>query len=136
MTTNPMSISRSAMIADASVFLTAKGISAAPVIDEAGRPVGVVSRADIVRHARIRASSVSEIGNATVDEIMTPVVYSARPDTPLMGVIDHLLECKIHRLFVVDDHGVLIGVISTLDVLRSLLPDSGRPSHAPLESAA
>lgn len=133
MTINPMSISRSAMIADASDFLTAKGVSAAPVIDEAGRPVGVVSLADIVRHVRLIASSASEFGNATVEKVMTPVVYSARLDTPLMSVIDHLLECKVHRLFVVDEHGVLIGVISTLDVLRSLLPDASRPSSARTE---
>jgi len=51
---------------------------------------------------------------------MTPVVCFVRPATTLETVIDDLLSCMIHRLFVVDDHGVLVGVISAIDVLRSL----------------
>jgi predicted transcriptional regulator len=31
-----------------------------------------------------------------------------------------MLARKIHRLFVVDDNGVLVGVISPLDILRRL----------------
>ena len=50
MTPNPMSIRHSATVSDAANFLAARGISAAPVIDEAGRPVGVVSSTDILIH--------------------------------------------------------------------------------------
>lgn len=134
MMSNPVSISQDVLIPDAADFLTAKRISAVPVIDDAGRPVGVISRADIVRHARINESCESEFRNATVDEIMTPVAHFVRPDTPLMSVIDDLLACKVYRLFVVDDQGVLIGVISTPDVLRSLLPETATPPHTLAES--
>src|SRR5262245_16741872 len=48
MTPNPLSISENATLREVVTFLTEKGFSAAPVIDEAGRPVGVVSQADIV----------------------------------------------------------------------------------------
>jgi len=48
LTPNPLSISQNATVKEAVAFLTDKGFSAAPVIDEAGRPVGVLSRADIV----------------------------------------------------------------------------------------
>jgi predicted transcriptional regulator len=30
---------------------------------------------------------------------------------------------KVHRLFVIDDTGVLVGVVSTLDILRQLQPE-------------
>src|ERR671938_539119 len=50
MTPNPVSIRHSATVPEAAAFLAARGISAAPVIDETGRPVGVVSRTDIIRH--------------------------------------------------------------------------------------
>ena len=49
MTRHPLSINESATLREAAAFLTEKGISAAPVISEAGRPVGVLSLADIVR---------------------------------------------------------------------------------------
>ena len=49
-TPNPLSIRRAATVGEAVAFLSARGISAAPVIDEAGRPVGVVSRTDLLNH--------------------------------------------------------------------------------------
>src|SRR5439155_2774357 len=52
MTANPLSIRDTATVAEAVALLTDKGFSGAPVIDEAGRPIGVLSRADIVTHDR------------------------------------------------------------------------------------
>src|SRR5690242_1167283 len=50
MTRNPLSINETATIRDIAAFLFAKRMSAAPVINEAGRAVGVVSHSDIARH--------------------------------------------------------------------------------------
>lgn len=48
MTRNPKSARQSASVRDAAGFLISNGIHTAPVIDEAGRPVGVVSRTDLL----------------------------------------------------------------------------------------
>jgi CBS domain-containing protein len=146
MSTNPVSIGADETIKDAVAFLTDKGISAAPVIDRAGRPVGVVSRTDIVRHDRekvdylpvatdfierkeLRTRSgeslpdgflVENVNSTTVRDIMTPVVYSVAPQTPVGMVVKEMLARRVHRLFVVGHDGILIGVISALDVLRHL----------------
>ena len=56
---------------------------------------------------------------------MTPVVLSVAPTASVMEVVSELLAYKVHRLFVVDD-GVLIGVISAIDVLRKLRTESAR----------
>jgi predicted transcriptional regulator len=119
MTRNPLSISEVATLREAAVFLTSKDISAAPVINEAGRPVGVISLADIVRCVHVSEVSDTRLP-LTVREVMTPVVFFVRPDTPVANVVNDLLDCAVHRLFVVDDNEVLIGVISTLDLLRHL----------------
>lgn len=52
MVSNPMSIGEKAAIKEAIVFLSEKEFTAAPVIDDAGRPVGVVNPSDIVRYER------------------------------------------------------------------------------------
>src|SRR5215831_18295071 len=49
---DPLSIEETATIREGVAFLVDKGFSAAPVIDHAGRPVGVLSRADILVHDR------------------------------------------------------------------------------------
>ena len=120
MTRNPLSVNESATIAEGAAFLTAKRISAAPVINEAGRPVGVLSLADIVRYTQSGGPWSARRLNAPVSEAMNDVGCYVRPDTPVGNVIDDLLTSDVKRLFVIDENGVLIGVISTRDLLRRL----------------
>ena len=122
MTPNPTSIRAEATVPEAVAWLTEKGFSAAPVIDESGRPVGVVSRTDILIHERerLRAGLVPDIDRTTVRDIMTPVVFSVTPQMPVELVIEQLLKLNVHQLYVVDGDHSLIGVISTHDVLRRL----------------
>jgi CBS domain-containing protein len=146
MSPNPLSIRDHASVREAIVFLTDRRISAAPVINGAGRPVGVVSEVDILRYQRehvehlqpmpeyyLRAELTLATGerlpddfeievndDSTVGDIMNPVIYSVRPETPVEDVVDQLVTRRIHRLFVVDRDGSLIGVVTTLDLLRRL----------------
>jgi len=149
MTPNPVSVRDIATVRDGVKLLIDKGISAAPVIDNAGRPVGVLSRTDILIHNREKVEylepmpeyfskeelhtgwedlstgfQVEKVDKTRVHELMTPVVFSVRPDTPARKVVEEMVALKVHRLFVVDSGGVLVGVISALDVLRFL--HSGR----------
>jgi CBS domain-containing protein len=152
MNANPLSIRQDATVGEAITFLTDKGFSAAPVIDEAGRPVGVLSRADLVTHQRERGHSgavpdyfqaadlaagrtspagqlIPAVSDRTpVRDIMTPVVFSVTPQTSARKVIEDMVGLKVHRLFVIDDAGVLVGVISALDVLRRLQAEVPEPA--------
>jgi CBS domain-containing protein len=121
MTPSPVSIRESASVREAVELLTRREISGAPVIDEAGRPVGVVSRGDILVHDREAVDDVGDEGGGTrVRDIMTPVVFCVSPDAPASRVVREMVDLKVHRLFVVDDLGTLVGVITVLDVLRHL----------------
>ena len=125
MTPSPMSIRAEATVPEAIAILTEKGFSAAPVIDESGRPIGVVSRADILIHERerMRSAVVPAIDGTVVHDIMTPAVFSVTPDTPVAQVVEQLLTLNVHQLYVVDRDQFLIGVISAHDVLRRLHDD-------------
>lgn len=114
MTPNPVSISEHAAIIDAASVLSNREFSALAVINDAGRPVGVVSRTDIVRR-EAKPSRTTD-----VREIMTATVVSVRPEDPAWEVIAKMTALKLHRLFVVDRTGVLVGVISAFDVVRKL----------------
>jgi CBS domain-containing protein len=148
MSPNPVSIRYKATVAEATALLTDRGFSAAPVIDEAGRAVGVVSRTDLLVHDRERMTHVApihdvedpfarkalwqdplpdgftieEVDPTMVCDIMTPVIFSVLPDTPVEQVVEDMLGLRVHQLFVVDRNQVLVGVISALDVLRHLQP--------------
>jgi CBS domain-containing protein len=146
MRSNPVSIQEDATIQEAIALLMDEGFSAAPVIDKAGRPVGVVSRTDIIAHDRERIDfepsvpdfyqeaelmeargkgcgngfQVVAVDRTAVADIMTPVVFSVAPQTPARKVVEDMLALQVHRLFVVDRSGVLVGVISASDILRHL----------------
>jgi len=146
MTENPVSVSENASVREAMAMLIDKGFSAAPVIDEAGRPVGVLSRSDLLVHdlenvEHLRESpefyyrdelhtgageristgyQVEKVDRTLVRDLMTPTLFTVAPHTPASKVVSELLDLRVHRLFVVDERGVLVGVISTMDVLRHL----------------
>jgi len=132
MTTNPQSLRRDATVAEAAAFLSTSGFSAAPVIDEAGRPVGVVSRTDLLHHhgqkaVRLLAAPLGRGeggsepgGEAPVRSVMTPAVFCVHADTPAARLVEKMLALNVRRLFVVDDAGVLVGVVSAFDILRGL----------------
>jgi CBS domain-containing protein len=126
MTPSPVSLREEASITDAIACLTDRGISGAPVIDAAGRAIGVITEADVTVHARERSKgwSTEEDEHTFVRDVMTPAVFTLRPDAPAVTVIEHMRALNVHRIFVVDDAGILVGVVTALDVLRHLeLPD-------------
>jgi len=144
MTDNPHSIREDASLDNAIAFLIDRGFRAAPVIDESGRPVGVISQSDIVVHDREEVSGrmhdfygaerlEAEPGPAgspprdvRVSDLMTPVVFQVPPDAPFSRVLEEMVTLNVHRLFVVSDEGILVGVITALDVLRRLYEEARR----------
>ena len=144
MTPNPVSLRAAASVPEAVAMLTDRGFSAAPVIDAAGRPVGVLSRTDLLVHEREQTHhatmswdadlespmtpvhqgfSVEVVDPTRVRDIMTPVVFTVGLHAPAREAVEQMLALKVHQLFVVDREGALVGVISALDVLRRLRPE-------------
>jgi CBS domain-containing protein len=141
MTPNPVSVRENLTIHEAVGFLVDKGISGAPVIDESGRPVGVISQSDILFHDReavehleppefesghplhpraFQDFQIERVDDTRVRELMTPAVFAVGRTTPIRRVVKEMCTLNVHRLFVVDGDGVLIGVITALDLLRDL----------------
>ena len=155
MTTNPKSIGKDSTIRETAEFFMTHGIHTAPVIDEAGRPIGVVSRTDLLDYWGRRRDRLAAIANGettlasstaglepvvdfTVTQIMTPVVFQVPVDSPLEKVVEKVLALEVRCLFVTDEHGVLVGVISVFDLLRSAVraaDDMSRRRRTPWEPA-
>jgi CBS-domain-containing membrane protein len=138
MAESPISVSEDATVQEAITLLVEHGFGAAPVIDAAGRAVGVLSRSDLIAVTKdsiyhhdldtlanradgpSKAYQIVNVNRTHVREIMTPTVFSVTPNTPAATVVRELLALAVHRLFVVDETGVLVGVISATDILRRL----------------
>ena len=91
------------------------GITAVPVLDETHRPVGVVSLRDLAQndgdHFQPTGTVATVLATATIDE-------GARK----------LAESHYHHLIVVDEKGIAVGMVSSLDFVRALV---GLPPRHP-----
>lgn len=115
-------------------LLSRRGISAVPVVDESGAPMGVVSEADLLRkqvergeesgegaapfgwpHERLKARAENAAG------LMTTPVATARPDWTVVQAAREMDRHHIKRLVVVDESDRVIGIVSRADLLRVFL---------------
>lgn len=103
-------------LADARHRLHAFGVGAAPVVDDARRPLGVLSVKDIL-----------DTHGSASDRMSRPVLCV--PSSALVeDAARQLAATALHHLVVVDAAGETVGMLSTLDLLRALL---GMPTPHP-----
>jgi len=132
MTPNPLSFDKNMPIQRAIALLKVYELDAAPVIDESGRLVGVVTAAACAAWEEFSLRSSphglvpEDLDWTAVFEIASPVVESVREGATTREVIDTLIHRGTRRVYVVNDRDELVGVVSTSDVLGHLAEGVGR----------
>lgn len=109
-------------------------VSAVPVVNTLGRPIGVVSEADVLAKQEFHGGrdlmpSRDRAGRdrwfralaQVASELMTSPVRTVAADAPVALAARELARAQVRRLFVVDDAGRLVGVVSRRDLLRVYL---------------
>ena len=114
MTSNPRTVSPNDTIQDAACIMRDEDTGVVPVVEN-GRPVGVVTDRDIV----VRAVANGEF-NRPVRDVVSGNVVTARPDMSTKEAADLMREYQIRRLPVVDERGVLMGILALDDLLQLL----------------
>ena len=117
-------------------------VSALPVINGRRHCVGILSTSDMIDMTRDMDSELSEIdeidgsrlwivekissgiGREPVSSAMTETVASVTPETPVKETAREMLRHRVHRLPVVDGNQVLVGIVSTMDILSALAETS------------
>ncbi|MGF1615591.1 MAG: CBS domain-containing protein [Gammaproteobacteria bacterium] len=99
-------------------MLVDRQISGAPVVDETGNLVGVLSQKDCLRVA-LDASYHGEWGGR-VSELMSRNVKTVEAETSILEVAEMFMQDEYRRYPVMEDNR-LIGQISRHDVLRALI---------------
>jgi CBS domain-containing protein len=123
----------------AALFLE-RGFSGAPVVDESGRPIGVVSKTDLVRERHDDGDleereppsacegwefdcelgpgfHAAPIARATVADIMMPIVFALPENATITKAASLMALEGVHRIPVVSAGGQVVGVLSSLDIL-------------------
>jgi CBS domain-containing protein len=90
-------------------LLLERGISGAPVVDERGHPIGVVSKTDLV-------GALEE--DTTVGDVMMPVAFTLHDSDTLERAAQLMASEHVHRIPLVDDNGRVCGILTTFDLAR------------------
>jgi len=139
-----VTIDRVTPLSEVERILTESKISGAPVTDEAGQIVGVVSLRDLVEHyvedpdARPRrgrgffhlsseelldedydSAEIPEESEETAADIMTAEVYRVDEAAPLADIAKTMVKHKIHRVLV-ESRGHFAGIVGTFEILAAL----------------
>jgi CBS domain-containing protein len=117
MTIDPIVVSVDASLEEAEELLRRHRITGLPVVDLAGRLVGVISQTDLLYLAvpTVRALIHHHASGIRVGEVMSapPRIIDASATLQDAAILMH--EERLHRLVAVDDHGRPTGVISAMD---------------------
>lgn len=92
-----------------------KRITGAPVTNEAGELVGVLSETDIIR----KTTSIGAWSPKTAGQIMTKPAVTVAPNETLQRVCELMFNRRIHRVVVAEGKQIC-GIITTMDILRAI----------------
>jgi CBS domain-containing protein len=82
-----------------------------PVTDEVGKLIGFVSAKELLRHCTETSLPLAKI--------IRPGTYTATPEMALDDVARIMFRFGLRDLPITDENGVLVGIISNLDIVRS-----------------
>jgi len=124
-------------------------ITGAPVVDDKGRLVGILTEMDLLKRLEIGSIEMSlnpvpgtkgalaaepegklhlktlwealkAMDHLTVSNVMTSPVVTVYPDDRVEEKVTLMIHKRIRRLPVVDRNGVLVGIVSRKDIIRML----------------
>lgn len=131
MTRDIVSVREDASIENVQWLLVDRSIGAVPVVTSSGRPVGMLSKSDLLRDRDAPALDVvlrdvlvegaeglGATSGLVARDLMTPVVHAVLERTSIAATATVMAREKIHHVIVVNDAGLLRGIVSSLDIVR------------------
>ncbi len=136
MRTEVVTVAPDMPVAEVVTLLLQKGYRSLPVVEENGRPLGIITDGDLLRRAGLSArldlqaelpaadwqQQLAELRaqNVTAASFMTSPVIIILATAPLRQAVQAMAKHDLKRLPVVDGNGRLIGWISRVDILRTV----------------
>ncbi len=137
-----------ASVKDIAKLFLRRGISAVPVVDDAGKLVGIVSEGDLIHRSEIGterrrswwlllvaedqalAADYIKTHGIKISDVMTQAVITATPDTPLHEIAMTMEKNAIKRVPIVRD-GQLVGIVTRANLVQAFA-SSGTRLEIPL----
>ena len=141
MTSPVVTVKPDATVGAAARLMLDNDASVLPVVDDAGKLVGILSHADFGLHPRYRSTTSNvytllgsltspkhleevsrKVSSKPVREVMQRRVFTVNADAPVSRVAELMTQNHIHRMPVIQD-GQIVGIITRHDFLKLIVSD-------------
>jgi CBS domain-containing protein len=144
MTTHVVAVRKDASFKEMVTRMRDSRVSAFPVIDDAGKVVGVVSEADMLNKeadlaspgtfaSMLRFRDHEKAAGVTAADMMTSPAATIGPDEPVVEAARIMRDQRVKRLPVTNATGHLIGIVSRIDVLCIFTRPDAEIQHEAVE---
>lgn len=116
MTEDPQCCTANSTLQEAAQLMRDCDCGEIPVVDQQGKPVGVITDRDICCRAVAENRPVS----TSVQEIMSSPAVTVSPNDNVERCLQLMDQHQIRRLPVVDDNGICCGMVAQADLAREL----------------
>jgi CBS domain-containing protein len=100
---------------EAAKRMSEKGISSLFVVKD-GDPVGIVTERDFIKKVCAKEIPIADV---KVSEIMSKILTTADPETPIEVAVQRMVNHKIRRLPIIEG-GKIVGIITVTDLAKHL----------------
>ncbi len=138
MTSEPKSVTTTTPLSDTAKLLLSSIFTGLPVLDGRRRPIGVITQGDLIRKGGLplrlgllaesdkdrRKAVLNQLATRPAAEVMTTPAVMIAENRPLAEAVDLMLAKGVKRLPVVDEKGRLSGMLSRLDIFRTVMREA------------
>ncbi len=100
---------------EAAKLMADRGISSLFVVKD-GVPVGIVTERDFIKKVCAKELAISQVN---VEDIMSKILTTAEPETPIEVAVQRMANHKIRRLPIME-RGKIVGIITVTDLAKHL----------------
>jgi CBS-domain-containing membrane protein len=141
MTSKVITVRRETTVRELAVLFSEHRISSAPVIDDAGNLIGIVSESDLVEQDKSLhiptvvsifdwviylesgkrfEKELQKMTGQTVADLYSEQVFSVGPEAPVSEVADIMSSERVHAVPVVEGRRI-VGVVGRIDLIRTMI---------------
>ena len=125
MSMEPVVVRVDALIEEAQRLMLEYEVTGLPVVDESDGLVGVISQTDFMHFENLGVAHIirRKESGIRVGEVMSRPAVTVGIDTPLPDAARTMVDERVHRVVVIDEHQRAIGVLSAMDFVKLFADD-------------
>ena len=107
-------------IIDCYNLILKRGINQIPVINSANKPVGIVTKENLLKVLLVKDDTISQSGTDSLRPVISQPLITADPVTDIRRIARVMYERKINCIPLTDDQDHIVGIITRTDIIHAV----------------